>query len=148
MQDISIFPRRVPGTGHKGEITVGPDCRSAYVHDGSTPGGTPLGNFPGHAAPPALLSWAYAQAFAATSAVRDDNGALVMAVLLWPDGIDGLLTTDAASTEFPGAVDAWHATYNGVTPQLVTQALVAQPPITVTAAPVAQPPLTFTAVPA
>jgi hypothetical protein len=89
-----------------------------------------------------LLAWAYAQAFAATEAVRDANGAIVTASIVWPDGSTGEFTTDIASAAFPGAIDAWHATYiNGSTVKTVTQAAVtrdangavtAQPAITIT----------------
>lgn len=89
----------------------------------------------------ALLQWAYAQTFRLVSATRDTNEAIVTASIIWPDGSTGTFTTDVASTSFPGAIDAWHATYvnNGVT-KTVTQpavtrdtngAVTAQPAITI-----------------
>lgn len=71
-----------------------------------------------------LLSWAYNQTFQLVSGARDSNGALTSATIKWPDGINGVFTTDVASTAFPGAIDAWHATYLGTTTKTVTQPLV------------------------
>ncbi|MFM0226172.1 hypothetical protein [Paraburkholderia dipogonis] len=88
-----------------------------------------------------LLQWAYASAFRLVSATRDANAAIVTASIVWPDGATGTFTTDTASTAFPGAIDAWHATYiNGVISHTVTQtavtrdatgAVTAQPAITI-----------------
>jgi hypothetical protein len=90
----------------------------------------------------ALLQWAYANAFRVVTATRDANGAIVTALIVWPDGATGVFTTDVVSTLFPGAVDAWHATYiNGTTTHTVAQpavtrdangAVIAQPAITIT----------------
>jgi hypothetical protein len=88
-----------------------------------------------------LLQWAYTSAFQLVSATRDANGAIVTASIVWPDGATGVFTTDVASTAFPGAVDAWHATHvlGGIT-KTVTQpavtrdvngAVIAQPAITI-----------------
>jgi len=88
-----------------------------------------------------LLQWAYASAFQLVSATRDANEAIVAASIMWPDGATGTFTTDIASTAFPGAIDAWHATHvlSGVT-KTVTQtavtrdangAVIAQPAITI-----------------
>lgn len=89
-----------------------------------------------------LLQWAYGNTFQLVSSTRDDNGAIVTADIVWPDGSTGTFATDIASTDFPGAIDAWHATYvnNGIT-KTITQpsvtrdangAVTAQPAITIT----------------
>lgn len=87
-----------------------------------------------------LATWAYAQTFRLVSANRDANGAITTATIKWPDGASGVFTTDVASTAFPGAIDAWHATYLGTTTKTVTQpavtrdangAVTAQPAITI-----------------
>lgn len=88
-----------------------------------------------------LRQWAYTSAFQVPSATRDANGAIVTASIVWPDGATGTFTTDTASTAFPGAIDAWHATYvNGAITKTVTQpavtrdangAVIAQPAITI-----------------
>lgn len=88
-----------------------------------------------------LISWAYATAFRLVNAVRDANSAIVTANIVWPDGSSGIFTTTTASVEFPGAIDAWSATYLGpsgakvVTQPLVTRdangAVSAQPAITI-----------------
>lgn len=87
-----------------------------------------------------LLAWAYAQSFQLVSATRDANGAITTASIVWPDGTAGVFTTDIASTAFPGAIDAWHATYAGTPAKTVTQpavtrdangAVTAQPAITI-----------------
>lgn len=87
-----------------------------------------------------LLSWALAEAFTLASATRDVNDAVVTASITWPDGMAGILTTDLASSLFPGSVDAWHATYAGNPAKIVTQAtvtrdasgaIIAQPAITI-----------------
>jgi len=89
----------------------------------------------------ALATWAYAQSFQLVSAARDTNGAITTASIVWPDGATGTFTTDTASTAFPGAIDAWHATYVlGTLTKTVTQpavtrdangAVTAQPAITI-----------------
>jgi uncharacterized membrane protein len=87
-----------------------------------------------------LLSWSYASSFQLASATRDANEAIITANIVWPDGITGVFTTDVASTAFPGAIDAWHATYTGSPNKLITQpvvtrdaagAVISQPAITV-----------------
>jgi len=87
-----------------------------------------------------LLPWAYNQTFQLVSAARDANGAITTASIVWPDGTAGVFTTDTASTAFPGAIDAWHATYLGTTTKTVTQpavtrdangAVTVQPAITI-----------------
>lgn len=87
-----------------------------------------------------LLSWAYGNMFQLVSSTRDPNGAIVTANIIWPDGISGVFTTDVASTAFPGAIDAWHATYVASPSKLITQpavtrdlngAVTSQPAITV-----------------
>ncbi len=87
-----------------------------------------------------LSTWAYTQAFQAVTATRDANGAIVTAIIVWPDGVAGVFTTDVASTAFPGAIDAWHATYASTPSKTITQpavtrdasgAVIAQPAITI-----------------
>jgi hypothetical protein len=87
-----------------------------------------------------LQTWANSQTFQLVSAMRDANSAIVTADITWPDGVAGVFTTDIASTEFPGAIDAWHATYAGTPAKLITQtavtrdengAVTAQPAITI-----------------
>lgn len=88
-----------------------------------------------------LLSWAQVQNFQLISASRDSNGAITTANIVWPDGTPGVFTTDVASPAFPGAIDAWHATYAAAGgPKTVTQpavtrdsngAVSAQPAITI-----------------
>lgn len=87
-----------------------------------------------------LVEWALTSAFQVVSATRDANDAIVTANIVWPDGTPGVFTTDIASTLFPGAIDAWHATYllggpgNTVTQPAVTRsatgAVTAQPALT------------------
>jgi len=92
--------------------------------------------------PYGLMSWALTQAFQVVSMAtpRDANGAITSANIKWPDGVTGVFTTDVASTTFPGAIDAWHATYAGSPVKLITQtavtrdangAVIAQPAITI-----------------
>lgn len=71
-----------------------------------------------------LLAWAYGSLFQAAAVTRDANGAIVTANIVWPDGTPGVFTTDTGSSTFPGAVDAWHATYLGTSIVTVTQPLV------------------------
>ena len=87
-----------------------------------------------------LQTWAYNQTFQLVSADRDANSAITTASIVWPDGITGTFTTDVASTAFPGAIDAWHATYVGSPTKTITQpvvtrdangAVTAQPAITI-----------------
>lgn len=88
-----------------------------------------------------LREWALVQAFQVASATRDANEAIVTANIVWPDGTPGVFTTDIASTAFPGAVDAWHATYllggvgNTITQPAVTRdaggAVTVQPALTI-----------------
>lgn len=89
-----------------------------------------------------LLQWAYATSFRLATATRNSNEAIVTASIVWPDGATGTFTTDTFSTAFPGAIDAWRATYvNGSISRVVIQPAVtrdtnggvtAQPAITVT----------------
>jgi len=124
-------------TGAVGEVTVSTDDHVLHLHDGATAGGwivqSPLTQ--------RLLQWAYTSAFQLVSATRDANEAIVTASIVWPDSATGTFTTDVASTAFPGAIDAWHATYAlGSVAKTVTQAAVtrdangavtAQPAITI-----------------
>jgi hypothetical protein len=68
-----------------------------------------------------LMAWALTQSVQLVSASRDSNEAIVTANIVWPDGSPGVFTTDIASTEFLGAIDAWHATYINVATLIVTQ---------------------------
>ena len=43
---------------------------------------------------------------------RDANGAVTSAAVIWPDGTAGTYTADTVSISFPGAVDAYHITYD------------------------------------
>ena len=88
----------------------------------------------------ALLGWAYGSLFRVVTATRDANGAITTASIIWPDGTAGAFTTDTASTAFPGAIDAWHATYASSPAKTITQpavtrdssgAVIAQPAITI-----------------
>jgi len=87
-----------------------------------------------------LATWAYSQTFQLVSATRDSNGAITTAIIKWPDGKNGVFTTDVASTSFPGAIDAWHASYLGTPSKTITQpavtrdsngAVTVQPAITI-----------------
>lgn len=89
-----------------------------------------------------LTGWAISLAFTVKSGTRDGNGALVSADIVWPDGATGVFTATDLSTDFPGAVDGWTATYlkEGVTitvtQPVVTRnvdgAVTAQPVIVIT----------------
>src|SRR5260370_10531712 len=71
-----------------------------------------------------LLQWTYSGGYLLTSVVRDTNDAASTATVLWPDGTTGNYTTDVASTAFPGAIDAYHITYNGTTTKTMNQPTV------------------------
>lgn len=71
-----------------------------------------------------LQTWANAQTFQLVSATRDANSAIISASIVWPDGTAGVFTTDTASTAFPGAIDAWHATYLGSPTKVIAQTAV------------------------
>lgn len=71
-----------------------------------------------------LTAWALAQSFSVTTATRDSNGAITTASIVWPDGVSGTYTADTLSTAFPGATDAWHATYNALGTKTITQPAV------------------------
>lgn len=87
-----------------------------------------------------ILAWSYGSLFQLNQSERDVNGAIVTAQITWPDGVGGTFTTDVASNSFPGAIDAWHATYASSPSKLITQpevtrdlngAVTSQPAITV-----------------
>lgn len=59
-----------------------------------------------------------------TSITRDGNDAVTSASVVWPDGTTGTFTADTLSVAFPGAVDAYHVTYEGDSTRTITQALV------------------------
>jgi hypothetical protein len=73
-----------------------------------------------------LRAWTLAESYSATSVTRDSNEAIVTAIVSWPDGATGVFTTDTASTVFPGAIDAYHITYQltGHADRTVTQPLI------------------------
>lgn len=89
-----------------------------------------------------LATWAYGTIFRVVSASRNEAGAITTASITWPSGVTGTFTADTFSQEFPGAVDAWHATYQQdgaakvVTQPAVTRdangAVILQPAITIT----------------
>lgn len=73
---------------------------------------------------------------------RDANGAATTAPVVWPDGRPGQYTATTVSTAFPGAVDAYTITYDGVdadftytqpavTRDSTTGAVTARPAVTV-----------------
>lgn len=72
----------------------------------------------------ALMDWALSQSFRLVAATRNSDGVITTASIVWPDGATGTFTTDTLSTAFPGAIDAWHATYVGATTKTVTQTAV------------------------
>lgn len=87
-----------------------------------------------------LMAWALTSAFRLVSSIRDENGVIVTANIVWPDGTTGVFTTDVASTVHLGAIDAWHATYLSPLAKTVIQpavtrdlngAVIAQPAITI-----------------
>jgi hypothetical protein len=55
---------------------------------------------------------------------RDSNGAATSAPVVWPDGTPGTYTADTLSTEFLGAVDAYHVTYGSPVTKTYTQPAV------------------------
>ena len=71
----------------------------------------------------ALMTWAITQAFILVNVTRDANSAIVTADIQWPDGVNGTLIIDKVSN-FPGAVDAWRATYASDPMKTVTQSAV------------------------
>jgi hypothetical protein len=72
-----------------------------------------------------LIEVGSAQAFKGISSiVRDANGALLTANIVWPDDTAGTFVGDTVSTAFPGFVDAWHFTYADTPSKTVTQSLV------------------------
>lgn len=91
---------------------------------------------------PNLIGWALSLSFTVSGATRDVNGALTSANITWPDGATGVFTATVLSTAFPGAIDAWSATYvkGGIT------ATVTQPTVTrdATGAVTNQPAITIT----
>jgi hypothetical protein len=72
-----------------------------------------------------ILGWVYGQAFRVVTANRDNNGVIITADVIWPDGASGTFTTDVASIDFPGAIDAYHITHVlGEATQTITQPTV------------------------
>jgi hypothetical protein len=91
-----------------------------------------------------LTAWTNTGAFAVVSMAtpRDSNGVITIANIVWPDGSTGVFTTDTASINFPGAIDAYHITYipatgstKTITQSLLTRdsngAVIAQPVLTI-----------------
>lgn len=71
------------------------------------------------------LGWFLTQALQFSSIVRDGDGAMLSAIVSWPDGFDGEYTADDVSSMFPGKVDGWHVTRtDGVTTTIFTQPTV------------------------
>jgi hypothetical protein len=69
-----------------------------------------------------LPTWALALNFRLVSdVVRDENDTLLSATIEWPNDVAGTFTADIVNPDFPGAVDAWHATYAGPPSKLITQ---------------------------
>lgn len=88
-----------------------------------------------------LKTWALTTAFTLASGTRDANGVLLSGAITWPDGAQGVFTTDSQDGT-TGAIDAWHATYRigpvvdvTLTQRAVTRdasgAVVVQPDITI-----------------
>lgn len=71
----------------------------------------------------ALMTWAITSAFIIVRAERDANSALVNADIQWPDGVNGTLIVDQASS-FPGVIDAYRLTYASDPMVIITQAAV------------------------
>jgi hypothetical protein len=71
-----------------------------------------------------LATWAQNESFRVVAATRNADEAMTAATIEWPDGTGGAFTADALSVDFPGAVDAWHATYLGTPARTVTQPAV------------------------
>lgn len=63
------------------------------------------------------------------SVTNDVDGAPVSASVLWPDGVTGTYA-GTASTEFPGAVDAYTVTRTGAPVLTYTQPSVTRDPVT------------------
>jgi hypothetical protein len=87
-----------------------------------------------------LSGWAYAQTFQLVSATRNADDAVTSASIVWPDGTTGTYTATTLSTDFPGATDAWSATYDSTPVKTITQpavtrnangAVTVQPAITI-----------------
>lgn len=87
-----------------------------------------------------LLAWAYSSSFRLVNAARNDNGAIITADIVWPDGVPGVFTSDVLNQTHLGAIDAWHATYQSTPAKTVVQtavsrdlngAVIAQPAITI-----------------
>lgn len=135
----------IEATWPDGSITTYPP--DGYLHVLVSPdlGGTVIPDPPSvfGASDSTLKAWVLTEAYTATAVTRDVNEAIVTAVILWPDGASGVLTTDTASAAFLGSVDAYHVTYvppagtgRTVTQPLITRdpagAVIAQPPLVVT----------------
>lgn len=58
-----------------------------------------------------LVAWFRSEAYTPTDITLNGDGAWSTANVLWPDGADGVFTTDSFSIEFPGLVDAWNITW-------------------------------------
>jgi hypothetical protein len=66
--------------------------------------------------PAQLTAWFLTEAWSAPTITRDETtGAAVSAEIVWPDGTPGEYLALTLSTTFPGAVDAYSATYGTLT---------------------------------
>jgi hypothetical protein len=117
-----------------GEPALETDTGKQKMGDGTTPWATLpyLLDSVGSGTAPSpiwmLKQWTLTQAFQVVSASRDSNSAITTASVVWPDGAPGTLTTDTASTAFPGSIDAFHVTYVYGSP--TTTRTITQPAVT------------------
>lgn len=61
---------------------------------------------------------------------RDGDGAALSSTVAWPNGFVGTYTADIVSTDFPGAIDAYHITYGSPLVRTYTQPAVTRDPTT------------------
>jgi hypothetical protein len=89
-----------------------------------------------------LTTWTNSGSYSLTGITRDSNEAITTATIVWPDGSTGVFTSDTLSTDYPGAIDAYHVTYvpasgptKTITQSLLTRdasgAVTAQPILTI-----------------
>lgn len=133
----------VLGTAERITITTGEgQLRGPRGLPGETPDLTPITDKLAELDLNNLIAWATVPVFTLLKGdERDANGALIRADIQWPDKVLGEFITDTFSTDFPGAVDAWHATYLSTPPLTITQsaytrnamgAVTIQPPLIIT----------------
>lgn len=73
-----------------------------------------------------FVAWVSSESYMMTTTTFDSNEAISSGTVVWPDGVDGEFVTDIFSVTFPGAIDAYHMTYespSGIT-VVITQPLV------------------------